>query len=239
MARTKRPYVNAIGSSRSAPPRKPSIAPPGPPRPSQSSMMTSQPTPTMLPKPNVKYSSAPRVRRRLVGGNSKLFLQRGEELLGAQLTRRAGWRRELEIARRARWILGGAEHRLNRHARFPRRVRIGPEPELVCPRELSRLEPGVGHTDETDRNGITDEQCSRGFRYHSGRRVDHGVQRLGDGSEGRARRGRRAGQGQERARRDRLHLVGVRRSLGSILAFLVRVPGGPVLDLGLERLGRN
>src|SRR6266511_5160300 len=83
-----------MGSRSNAPPKKPIMAPPGPPRRSQSSITSSQPAPTMLPKPNVKYSSAPRVRRRLVGGNSKLFLQRGEELLGAQLTGRAGWRSE-------------------------------------------------------------------------------------------------------------------------------------------------
>src|SRR5438093_11842757 len=185
-----------MGSRSNAPPKKPIMAPAGPARRSQSSITSSQPAPTMLPKPNVKYSSAPRVRRRLVGGTAKLVLQRAEELLAAQLTRRAGRRRALEIAGCARWILGGAEHRFNRHARLPRRVRIGPEPELVCPRELSRLEPGVGRTDKTDRNGSSDEHRSRGFRHHPGRRVDHGVQRLGDGREGRTRRGRRAG-GQE------------------------------------------
>src|SRR5436190_1698608 len=85
--RTRRPYVRATGMSSSAPPRKPSIAPPGPPRPSQSSMTTSQPAPTILPKPNVKYSSAPRLWRRLVVRDSKLVLEcreqsRGEELRG-------------------------------------------------------------------------------------------------------------------------------------------------------------
>src|SRR6266850_8151085 len=169
---------------------KPSMAPPGPPRPSQSSMMTSQPTPTMLPKPNVKYSRAPRL---LVSRDSKLLLQGGEKLLGAQQTRGPGRCRALEIALGARWIYGGAVHRFNRHACFPRRVRISPQPELVCPRELSRLEPGVGRARETDRNGIGDEQCSRGFRDHPGRRVDDGVQRLGEGRERGAGGGRRAG----------------------------------------------
>src|SRR6266496_1018121 len=86
-----------MGSRSNAPPKKPIMAPPGPPRRSQSSITSSQPAPTMLPKPNVKYSSAPRVRRRLVGGNSKLFLQRGETLREAELTGRAGWRRGLEL----------------------------------------------------------------------------------------------------------------------------------------------
>src|SRR5262245_39857040 len=34
------------------------MAPPGPPRESQSSIRTTQPTPTIEPKPNVKYSTA-------------------------------------------------------------------------------------------------------------------------------------------------------------------------------------
>src|SRR5436189_119172 len=54
-------------------------------------MMTSQPTPTMLPKPKVKYSSAPRVRRSavLVGGDAKLFLECREQQLGALVTTRS------------------------------------------------------------------------------------------------------------------------------------------------------
>src|SRR5213075_2946691 len=118
--RTRRPYVRATGMSSSAPPRNPSIAPPGPPRPSQSSMMTSQPTPTMLPKPKVKYSSAPRVRRSavLVGGDAKLFLESREQQLGALLTRRAGRGRALEIAHRPGRVLHGAVDRFDRHAGF-------------------------------------------------------------------------------------------------------------------------
>ena len=52
-------------------------------------MMTNQPTPTMLPKPNAKYSRAPRLclRAELVGRDSKLVLERRQELLGSQLTR--------------------------------------------------------------------------------------------------------------------------------------------------------
>src|SRR5580765_6555818 len=43
---------------RSRPPiRKPSIPPAGPPRDSQSSIRTTQPTPIIVPKPNVKYST--------------------------------------------------------------------------------------------------------------------------------------------------------------------------------------
>src|SRR5438093_9948907 len=37
--------------------RKPSMPPAGPPRDSQSSISTSQPTPIIVPKPNVKYST--------------------------------------------------------------------------------------------------------------------------------------------------------------------------------------
>src|SRR5262245_49917148 len=37
--------------------RKPSIPPTGPPRASQSSIRTTQPTPIMVPKPKVKYST--------------------------------------------------------------------------------------------------------------------------------------------------------------------------------------
>src|SRR5438552_2896626 len=37
------------------------MPPPGPPRDSQSSIRTSQPTPIIVPKPNVKYSTALRL----------------------------------------------------------------------------------------------------------------------------------------------------------------------------------
>src|SRR6185295_5164522 len=45
-----------MGNSRRPPIRKPSMAPPGPPRDSQSSIRTTQPTPIIVPKPKVKYS---------------------------------------------------------------------------------------------------------------------------------------------------------------------------------------
>src|SRR5579864_2556368 len=54
---TRRAYVCAIGNSSRPPIRKPSMPPPGPPRISQSSIRTSQPTPIMVPKPKVKYST--------------------------------------------------------------------------------------------------------------------------------------------------------------------------------------
>src|SRR5262245_51322252 len=101
--------------SNNAPPRKPSMAPPGPPRPSQSSMTTSQPAPTILPKPNVKYSSAPRLWRRLVVRDSKLVLEGREQSGSVELTRRAGRRGALEIARRSGRIVDRAIHRFDRH----------------------------------------------------------------------------------------------------------------------------
>src|SRR5215831_2257152 len=42
------------------PSANPSMPPPGPPRASQSSISTSQPTPIIVPKPNVKYSTVER-----------------------------------------------------------------------------------------------------------------------------------------------------------------------------------
>ncbi len=43
--------------------RKPSIPPAGPPRDSQSSIRTTQPTPIIVPKPKVKYSTVLRPPR--------------------------------------------------------------------------------------------------------------------------------------------------------------------------------
>src|SRR5882672_10056599 len=134
--------------------KKPSIAPAGPPRPSQSSMMTSQPAPAMLPKPNVKYSRAPRLRRRLVGRDSKLVFQCREQLLGAPLAWRAGGRRALEIPRCARRILRGPVHGFNRHTRFAGHVRIGPEAQAMRARELSGLEKRVLQIQEAHGNRI-------------------------------------------------------------------------------------
>src|SRR6185503_11095178 len=154
IARTSRPYVIAIGMSSSATPKKPSIAPAGPPRASQSSMMTSQPTPTMLPKPNVKYSSAPRVRRRLVGRDSKLVFQRFEQPRGALHTGRSRLGGALEIARRAGRIFKGAIHRFDRHARLARHVRVGPQAQAMRPGKFTRLEPGVALTHTTHGNRV-------------------------------------------------------------------------------------
>src|SRR3954462_380154 len=123
-------------TSSSATPKKPSIAPAGPPRASQSSMMTSQPTPTMLPKPNVKYSSAPRVRRRLVGRDSKLVFQGFEQARGALHAGRSRLGGALQIAGGAGRIFNRAIDRLDCDARLARHIRVGPEPESMRAREF-------------------------------------------------------------------------------------------------------
>src|SRR4030095_12113375 len=46
-----------MGKSSRPPIRKPSIPPAGPPRDSQSSIRTTQPTPIIVPNPKVKYST--------------------------------------------------------------------------------------------------------------------------------------------------------------------------------------
>src|SRR4051794_5698271 len=120
-----------MGSSSRAPPRNPSIDPPGPPRPSQSSITTSQPTPTIVPKPKVKYSRAPSVRRRLVVRDSKLVFQSREQPLGADLPGGTGLCGALEIMLRTRRILDRAIHRLDRDAGLPRYVGIGPQTQAI------------------------------------------------------------------------------------------------------------
>src|SRR5262249_2085875 len=50
-----------MGNSSSPPSRNPSMPPAGPPRVSQSSIRTSQPTPIIVPNPNVKYSTVLRL----------------------------------------------------------------------------------------------------------------------------------------------------------------------------------
>ena len=46
-----------IGNNTAPPMTKPRMAPSGPPRPNQSYITTSQPTPTMVPKPSEKKSA--------------------------------------------------------------------------------------------------------------------------------------------------------------------------------------
>src|ERR1017187_427064 len=53
-----------MGSSSAPPIAKPRMAPRGPPRPSQSSITTSQPTPIMVPKPSEKKSASRSLRAR-------------------------------------------------------------------------------------------------------------------------------------------------------------------------------
>jgi hypothetical protein len=54
----------ATGITGSPAARKQTIAPPGPPRESQSSIRTTHPTPTIEPNPKVKYSMTESVRVR-------------------------------------------------------------------------------------------------------------------------------------------------------------------------------
>src|SRR2546421_477366 len=68
MRRTRRPYVLAIGKRSTPPTANPSMPPAGPPRASQSSISTSQPTPIIVPNPNVKYSMVDRPPLKRVDG---------------------------------------------------------------------------------------------------------------------------------------------------------------------------
>src|ERR1044071_6229420 len=147
--------------SSTAPSRNPSMAPAGPPRASQSSMMTSQPTPTMLPNPNVKYSSAPRLRLRLVGGDAKLFFECGEELRGAERAGRSRRRGLLEVAARARRIVDRLVDGFDRHPGFAGDVGIGPQPQPVRAGEVVGLEEGVAQIDEPDRDRVGLQQFLR------------------------------------------------------------------------------
>src|SRR5207248_5330010 len=64
MCSASRPYTQATGTSATPPNRKPSMAPIGPPRTSQSSRRIIQPTPTMEPNAKAKYARARITRRR-------------------------------------------------------------------------------------------------------------------------------------------------------------------------------
>src|SRR5580704_14493452 len=92
---TSRPYVCAIGNSRRPPSANPIIAPPGPPRVSQSSIRTSQPTPIIVPKPNVKYSMVLRPPRSADDGDLAIAIRTGSAAAASRrhYTRRGGVRR--------------------------------------------------------------------------------------------------------------------------------------------------